>query len=312
MIKESVDSSVQKAQQAVTTGEHQGTSYYQSPVGAFGPAERALRTGHGLLPAQRPDQRRPPLQGSDAARPHPAGAYINLGAVYNKLDQLDEAIAALRTASSSTRIGPRVTTTSAWSTAARARSTWPSRPTARPPASTRHARRPLQPGQPVPGERQLQPGPDRTISTPWSSGPTGRRPSTGWSKCGKCSRKTPPRNQQPVEEEAETDEEPTQHILDPERTVDPYVHGALLFDLHHATKDSEQLSRDFVQLLQTEIEPAIKLLSNCLLQTNQSSMELDQTVQKVEAALAHMSATEKKLQKSIEKMRESGDQLLQK
>jgi hypothetical protein len=109
----------------------------------------------------------------------------------------------------------------------------------------------------------------------------------------------------------ETDETPTQKILDPDRIVDPLVHGALLNEVHRATKESEQLGRDFVQLLQAEIEPAIKVLSSCLLYSSRTATELDQCVQKVEDALTHMHSAQKKLQISMEKVRNFGDKLLQ-
>jgi hypothetical protein len=54
-------------------------------------------------------------------------------------------------------------------------------------------------------------------------------------------------------------------VLDPERTVDPNLHGALLDHLHQATIESENQWRSFLQVLEKEIEPAIKELSSCLL-----------------------------------------------
>lgn len=106
-------------------------------------------------------------------------------------------------------------------------------------------------------------------------------------------------------------EAPTQRMVDPDRVVDPYDHGAILTELHRYTKESEKLGKEFVTLLQKQIEPAIKVLSNCLLQTNQSPIELDQCVQKVESAVSSMNSTQKDLQSSMQRIREFGDRLMQ-
>jgi tetratricopeptide (TPR) repeat protein len=66
-----------------------------------------------------------------------AGAFINLGAVLNLLQEYDEAITALRRGIQIDANRVEATTTSAWSTSARGSSIWPFRPTARPFASTR-------------------------------------------------------------------------------------------------------------------------------------------------------------------------------
>src|ERR1700730_13955828 len=47
-------------------------------------------------------------------------------------------------------------------------------------------------------------------------------------------------------------------VLDPERTVDPNLHGNLLGTLHRATIESENHGRSFLQILEKEVEPAIK------------------------------------------------------
>src|SRR5262249_2511917 len=71
-------------------------------------------------------------------------------------------------------------------------------------------------------------------------------------------------------------------LLDPDRTVDPNVHGSLLTNLHKATIDSENCGRDFLKILEDQIEPAIKDLSSCLLYPDSPTSELDQCVQKFE------------------------------
>ena len=98
--------------------------------------------------------------------------------------------------------------------------------------------------------------------------------------------------------------------LDPNRPVDPHVHGNLLTILHKATVESDNHGRLFLRILEDEIEPAIKELSTCLLYPNTSSVELDHCVQKFEAAIASMRSAQRHLQTSMERVRTVGEQLL--
>jgi Tfp pilus assembly protein PilF len=97
--------------------------------------------------------------------------------------------------------------------------------------------------------------------------------------------------------------------VDPNRTVDPMVHGNLLSGLHKATIESENSGRNFLKILEGEIEPAIKELSSCLLYPDTSLSELDQCIQKFEAALQSIRSAQRSMQGSIEKVRTLGDRL---
>ncbi len=98
--------------------------------------------------------------------------------------------------------------------------------------------------------------------------------------------------------------------IDPERMVDPNVHGGLLTHLHKATIESETQGRNFLKVLEAEIEPAIKELSTCLLYPDSSATELDECVQKFESAIANMRSVQRNLQSSLERVRVLGDKLL--
>lgn len=97
---------------------------------------------------------------------------------------------------------------------------------------------------------------------------------------------------------------------DPERTVDPQLHGPLLTTLHRATIESEELGRNLLLVLQEEIEPAIKALSACLLYPSISLVELDQCMQRMETAIASLRNAQRGLQSSMEKVRLHGEKLL--
>lgn len=98
--------------------------------------------------------------------------------------------------------------------------------------------------------------------------------------------------------------------LDPNRVVDPNVHGNLLNSLHRATAESEGHGRNFLKILESQIEPAIKELSTCLLYPDSSAAELDECVQKFETAVASMRGLQRSLQNSMDRVRSLGEQLL--
>ena len=110
--------------------------------------------------------------------------------------------------------------------------------------------------------------------------------------------------------EARKDERAPPVALDDARLVDPQVHGGLLSTLHKATIDSESLGRAFLKVVESEIEPAIKELSTCLLYPDSTAAELDECVQKFESALASMRNVQHNLQSSMQRVRTIGDQLL--
>jgi Tfp pilus assembly protein PilF len=91
------------------------------------------------------------------------------------------------------------------------------------------------------------------------------------------------------------------------RSVDPGIHHDFLIRLHQATVESEEFGREFMQILQKEIEPAIKELSTCLLYSDRSRTELDECITKFETALERMRTTQQKMQNRISTVREQGE-----
>jgi tetratricopeptide (TPR) repeat protein len=98
--------------------------------------------------------------------------------------------------------------------------------------------------------------------------------------------------------------------IDPERLVDPALHGALLSSLHKATIDSESQGRNFLRILESEVEPAIKELSSALLYPNTSAGELSICMQKFESAVTNISSAQSTLRTSMDRVRILGEQLL--
>jgi tetratricopeptide (TPR) repeat protein len=97
---------------------------------------------------------------------------------------------------------------------------------------------------------------------------------------------------------------------DLDRNVDPLIHGELLSVLHHATIDSESHGRQFLQVLEQHVEPAIKELTSRLVGTTASKTDLGPCVKKFETAISAMRTVQHELETSIEKVRTLGDRLV--
>jgi tetratricopeptide (TPR) repeat protein len=98
--------------------------------------------------------------------------------------------------------------------------------------------------------------------------------------------------------------------LDPERMLDPTAQSGLLGTLHKATIDTESQGRNFLKVLEAEMEPAIKELSTCLLYPDSSVGELNECIQKFENAISSLRSVQRSLQTSLERVRTLGDKIL--
>jgi Flp pilus assembly protein TadD len=90
--------------------------------------------------------------------------------------------------------------------------------------------------------------------------------------------------------------------IDPEKIVDPNIHGAILSILHRSTIELENASRNFLRGLEKEVEPAIKELSSCLLYANSSITELDECMGKIENAMESVRSVKRGLQTNIQQI----------
>jgi tetratricopeptide (TPR) repeat protein len=103
---------------------------------------------------------------------------------------------------------------------------------------------------------------------------------------------------------------PSSSAKDLDRAVDPMVHGEILTVLHRATIDSESQGRQFLHVVEHEVEPAIKELAMRLLATGSGRADLGQCVHKFESAIESMRALQRDLESSIQKVRNLGEKLL--
>jgi tetratricopeptide (TPR) repeat protein len=115
---------------------------------------------------------------------------------------------------------------------------------------------------------------------------------------------------QPSADAVEARPTPVTISRDLNRHLDPAIQGDLLSGLHHATIDSENHGRQFLEVLEHQIEPAIKELSARLLAAGSGRSDLGHCVHKFETAIETMRAAQRDLETSIQKVRNLGDQLL--
>jgi Tfp pilus assembly protein PilF len=94
------------------------------------------------------------------------------------------------------------------------------------------------------------------------------------------------------------------------RLIDPNEHSAMLTSVHASITESETFGKQFQQILLEEVEPAIKELSSCLLYPDGSRIELDACVSRFETALEHMRSVQQNLQTSMAKLQQYADEHL--
>jgi tetratricopeptide (TPR) repeat protein len=315
MAKENVESLCKKAQQSIAQGQYdQARQFYLQALGLRSDAPD-VHYGLATICFLQGDLAGASHHFKEVTRLDPlrAGAYINLGAVYNRLGQLDEAIPVLRRGiqldlnraegyynlglvyrrkgqpdlaiqayREATRVNPRMADAhynlgnlylereQYGLAVAHYRQALELRP------NWEKAYRGLESAEAAQEKIDTHSEPSRPAAVQVAESPTPTQPSH----------------------------------LDPERTIDPQFHGILLTSLHKATIDSENQGRNFIKILESEVEPAIKDLSSCLLYPDSSATELDQCVQRFETAVANFQAAQSTLQNSIERVRILGEQLL--
>lgn len=93
---------------------------------------------------------------------------------------------------------------------------------------------------------------------------------------------------------------------DLDRMVDPITHGVFLTSLHQATIVTEDTGRLLQKIVAEEVEPVIKELSTVLLHTSGSRGELDACLGKFETALNRMRTAHQALKTAVGKIEEIG------
>jgi Tfp pilus assembly protein PilF len=96
---------------------------------------------------------------------------------------------------------------------------------------------------------------------------------------------------------------------DLDRPVDPVLHATFLTTIHQATIQSEDAGRLFQKILAEEVEPSIKELSSALLHAQGPRSELENAVNEFEAALTRLRSAHAAMKTHVGRVKELGERL---
>jgi tetratricopeptide (TPR) repeat protein len=299
-----IDELRQKAEEALAQGDYpQARQFYRQALGAYGDHPN-LHYGLATVCFLLNDLNGAAYHFLEVTRLDPlrAGAFVNLGAVYNRLEKYDDAIAALRKGiqldgnraegyynlgvvyrqrnqldlsiqayREATRINPRMA--DAHYNLANIYLEKEQFPLAI--AHYRHALE-LRPNWEK-AQRGLE-------SAQAAQNPQAERPSAV----------------QPVAVSSK---------VDPDRLLDPNFHGQLLREIHTAIIDMDKQGHQLLNVLQSDVERVIRDLSNCLLFPHNPGNNLNEQIQKFNVVASLLQQLQQQLLKDMKKTRESNEQI---
>lgn len=97
--------------------------------------------------------------------------------------------------------------------------------------------------------------------------------------------------------------------LDLNRTLDPNFHGKLLRELHDIIVDTDTKSQTLLEFLQKQVEEAIRELSICMLTPKDPKYNLDDQIRKFDEVMAQLHELQEGLQKRILKTKLISEQI---
>jgi tetratricopeptide (TPR) repeat protein len=97
--------------------------------------------------------------------------------------------------------------------------------------------------------------------------------------------------------------------LDPDRLLDPNFHGPILRDMHQAVIDMDRQGHQLLNVLQGDIERVIRDLSNCLLFPNTPGNDLNGQIQKFNLVATLLQQLQQQLKKSMAAAREQAEKM---
>ncbi|HYV39046.1 MAG TPA: tetratricopeptide repeat protein [Gemmataceae bacterium] len=315
MAKESVDSLYQKAQHAVAQGDN-GTArgLYMQALGLKSDAPE-VHYGMATVCFLLNDLPSAAYHFKEVTRldPHRAGAHINLGAIYNRMDMLDEAIPVLRRgiqldhnrAEGFYNLGIVYRRKGQIDMAIQAYR-----------EAVRINPRMFDAHYNIANlyfEKQQYSLALAHYKQALAARPTWDKAKQGLEQCeaalhGAAAQPAGPSAGTPQGNGHAKDAEDIH--LDPHHTVDPGTHGLLLSSLHKATIESDTMSRSLLSVMETEVEPAIKDLSSCLMLPGSTAQDVEQCLQKFESAIVKLRTAQKELGASLHQVQKMGDKLV--
>jgi tetratricopeptide (TPR) repeat protein len=106
-------------------------------------------------------------------------------------------------------------------------------------------------------------------------------------------------------------ESPSSRIrkLDPDRLVDPNLHGDVLRELHQVLIELDKQGHQLLGVIQNDIELAIRELSNGLLFPKDPRNDLVGQIQKFDTAMTQLRQLQTALRQKVQQIRDHGDHL---
>jgi tetratricopeptide (TPR) repeat protein len=98
--------------------------------------------------------------------------------------------------------------------------------------------------------------------------------------------------------------------LDPRRVIDPHVHGNYLRELHDVVIDADQHSQAMLEFLLREVEEAIRDLSICILTPKDPKHNLDDQIRRFDAVVSQLQKLQEALQKRMLRAKLLGEQIM--
>jgi len=99
------------------------------------------------------------------------------------------------------------------------------------------------------------------------------------------------------------------HSPDANRLLDPNFHGQMLREMHQSVIDMDRQSHQLINVLEGEVEQAIRDLSNCLLFPNTPGNDLNGQIQKFNIVVGQLTQLQQLLQKNMRRAHEMGEQV---
>jgi hypothetical protein len=87
--------------------------------------------------------------------------------------------------------------------------------------------------------------------------------------------------------------------LDPQRLLDPNIHGKWMRELHHIVIDADTTSQNMLELLQKDVDRVIREISISILTPNEPHHNVDEKIQKFDKAVAELRQLQEVLQQQM-------------
>lgn len=97
--------------------------------------------------------------------------------------------------------------------------------------------------------------------------------------------------------------------IDPERVLDPTFHANLLRDLHELIVEADGQSQAMLEFLQKEVEEAIRELSICILTPKDQKYNLEDQIQRFDEVMTQLQEIQSTMQKRVMKAKLIGEQI---